>query len=234
MQQRYYDPIAGRFLSVDPVTTDSGTGDHFNRYLYAANNPYRYTDPDGRLFLPAMALGGAAGALLNAGVQLYRAGGDFSRVSLPQVGVAFVAGALGGGAGVIANQAASTAGMVGANIAAGAAIGAVGTHASSVVDTGKAASLGDVAKGALAGGALSGAAGAVGAAPTAGARAAAGAMSQTERTSTGNLIKGVSDATKGAGGSGTWSAPGQGAANAAGATLSNADNVRTSEPKKPQ
>jgi hypothetical protein len=124
--------------------------------------------------------------------------------------------------------------MVGANIAAGAAIGAVGTHASSAVDTGKAAGLGDVVKGALAGGALSGAAGAVGAAPTAGARAAAGAMSQTERTSTGNLIQGMSDATKGAGGSGTWSAPGQGAANAAGATLSNADNVRTSEPKKPQ
>lgn len=26
MQQRYYDPIAGRFLSVDPVVTDANTG----------------------------------------------------------------------------------------------------------------------------------------------------------------------------------------------------------------
>jgi RHS repeat-associated protein len=48
MQQRYYDPIAGRFLSVDPVTTDAKTGGHFNRYVYADNNPYKYTDPDGR------------------------------------------------------------------------------------------------------------------------------------------------------------------------------------------
>jgi RHS repeat-associated protein len=48
MQQRYYDPVAGRFLSIDPVTTDANTGGSFNRYAYAANNPYKYVDPDGR------------------------------------------------------------------------------------------------------------------------------------------------------------------------------------------
>lgn len=48
MQQRYYDPVAGRFLSVDPVTTDAATGGHFNRYVYAANKPYKLVDPDGR------------------------------------------------------------------------------------------------------------------------------------------------------------------------------------------
>ena len=47
MQQRYYDPIAGRFLSVDPIATDANTGSGFNLYEYANNNPYRYTDPDG-------------------------------------------------------------------------------------------------------------------------------------------------------------------------------------------
>jgi len=47
MQQRYDEPLAGRFLSVDPVTTDAKTGDHFNRFLYANNNPYRFVDPDG-------------------------------------------------------------------------------------------------------------------------------------------------------------------------------------------
>jgi RHS repeat-associated protein len=49
MQQRYMDPGIGRFLSVDPVTADSGTGANFNRYWYANNNPYSFTDPDGRV-----------------------------------------------------------------------------------------------------------------------------------------------------------------------------------------
>src|SRR3546814_2627857 len=48
MQQRYYDPRVGRFWSVDPVTVDS-VGGNFNRYWYANNNPYRFTDPDGRM-----------------------------------------------------------------------------------------------------------------------------------------------------------------------------------------
>jgi len=47
MQQRYYDPEAGRFLSVDLVQADAGGGS-FNRYEYANDNPYRYMDPDGR------------------------------------------------------------------------------------------------------------------------------------------------------------------------------------------
>ena len=42
MQQRYYDPQIGRFLSVDPIDSS------FNRYSYAANNPYGFVDPDGR------------------------------------------------------------------------------------------------------------------------------------------------------------------------------------------
>nr|WP_229634285.1 RHS repeat-associated core domain-containing protein [Duganella qianjiadongensis] len=48
MQQRYYDPVAGRFLSIDPVVTDMKTGGGFNRYIYANNSPYNYIDPDGR------------------------------------------------------------------------------------------------------------------------------------------------------------------------------------------
>ncbi|MDO8653461.1 MAG: RHS repeat-associated core domain-containing protein [Undibacterium sp.] len=48
MQQRYYDPVAARFLSEDPVLTDANTGAAFNRYAYAQNNPYKYIDPDGR------------------------------------------------------------------------------------------------------------------------------------------------------------------------------------------
>ena len=40
--QRYYDPQIGRFLSTDPAVAG------FNLYNYANNNPYRFTDPDGR------------------------------------------------------------------------------------------------------------------------------------------------------------------------------------------
>lgn len=47
MQQRYYDPLAGRFLATDPDPVN-GTGSNFNRYAYASNNPYRFVDPDGR------------------------------------------------------------------------------------------------------------------------------------------------------------------------------------------
>ncbi|WP_407468852.1 RHS repeat-associated core domain-containing protein [Xanthomonas campestris pv. raphani] len=48
MQQRYYDPQIGRFLSVDPVMAYDNPSGAFNRYWYANNNLYRFTDPDGR------------------------------------------------------------------------------------------------------------------------------------------------------------------------------------------
>lgn len=49
MQQRYYDSLVGRFLSVDPIDADSENGDDFNRYTYAYNSPYSFTDPDGQM-----------------------------------------------------------------------------------------------------------------------------------------------------------------------------------------
>ncbi len=52
MQQRYYDPIAGRFLSVDPIVTDANTGKGFGLYTYVDNNPYSNVDPDGRQAAP--------------------------------------------------------------------------------------------------------------------------------------------------------------------------------------
>jgi RHS repeat-associated protein len=58
MQQRFYDPVAGRFLSIGPVVTDAGTGGGFNRYAYANNSPYKYVDPDGRDSCVAQSGGG--------------------------------------------------------------------------------------------------------------------------------------------------------------------------------
>jgi RHS repeat-associated protein len=49
MQQRYYDPTAGRFLSIDPVGPIVGDPRTINRYAYAWNSPYRYNDPTGEV-----------------------------------------------------------------------------------------------------------------------------------------------------------------------------------------
>jgi RHS repeat-associated protein len=52
MQARYYDPVIGRFYSNDPMSAiahlSKGNMHGFGRYTYANNNPYKYTDPDGR------------------------------------------------------------------------------------------------------------------------------------------------------------------------------------------
>lgn len=40
---------SARFVSADPVQADPNTGANYNRYWYGNNNPYRFTDPDGRL-----------------------------------------------------------------------------------------------------------------------------------------------------------------------------------------
>ncbi|NQZ08716.1 MAG: hypothetical protein HRT35_16295 [Algicola sp.] len=46
------NPAAARFLSNDPVTAQThlqkGNPQGFNRYTYVNNNPYKFTDPDGR------------------------------------------------------------------------------------------------------------------------------------------------------------------------------------------
>jgi RHS repeat-associated protein len=47
MQARFYDPQVGRFLSADPVEFEGGDPFNVNRYAYANNNPYAYTDPSG-------------------------------------------------------------------------------------------------------------------------------------------------------------------------------------------
>jgi RHS repeat-associated protein len=112
MGARHYDPEIGRFLSVDPVRFQEGHAHSFNRYAYAANNPYRYVDPDGRwiedavLGIPSLALGAAnfysnvrdgnyGSAALDAGGMVL----DIGAIAAPGVpggvGIAITTGRLG-------------------------------------------------------------------------------------------------------------------------------------------
>jgi RHS repeat-associated protein len=64
---RFYDPVIGRFLSVDPLA------DHPNQlssspYSYGANNPVLHTDPDGKC--PPWICGALIGAGLDYGLQV--------------------------------------------------------------------------------------------------------------------------------------------------------------------
>lgn len=49
MQARWYDPVSGQFLSVDPEKPDYNSPLTLNPYLYCLNDPLRYNDPDGRM-----------------------------------------------------------------------------------------------------------------------------------------------------------------------------------------
>ncbi|MDR1229078.1 MAG: HNH endonuclease [Azoarcus sp.] len=84
---RYYSPLTGRFIGVDPAEVDPENIHSFNRYAYGGNNPYRYTDPDGRSFIDVVFLAydlGKLGVALYSGVGVGAAAAD---VTLSIVGV---------------------------------------------------------------------------------------------------------------------------------------------------
>ena len=68
MGARYYNPMLGRFMGVDPAPGNVGDLHSFNRYAYANNNPYKFVDPDGRS--PALAIE-VGGPLLVGGAIYY-------------------------------------------------------------------------------------------------------------------------------------------------------------------
>jgi RHS repeat-associated protein len=47
MRARQYDPKLGRFISADPLVSEPDSGQSYNRYSYALNNPLRFVDPSG-------------------------------------------------------------------------------------------------------------------------------------------------------------------------------------------
>ena len=140
MQQRYYDPQSGQFTSTDPVLPDGGTGESFNRYAYAADNPYRFVDPDGRAPDTDFGLGAMAESF-----------GDHPEATEPLVPVAMVGAAImaapvaiAAGAVALANLPATTAIVnTAAEVLAGDALGGASLTAGAGALTATAHALGD-------------------------------------------------------------------------------------------
>jgi len=51
LMARYYDPTIGRFITEDSYAGDDSDPMTMNRYVYARDNPERYSDPDGHMFV---------------------------------------------------------------------------------------------------------------------------------------------------------------------------------------
>jgi RHS repeat-associated protein len=117
MQQRYYDPDAGRFLSTDPVQADGGGGS-FNRYAYANDNPYTYDDPLGEAATQATGRLKDAGTSCQTGTHIGGGACGALPLSVTQVGTSSVSEQRAAAVRHAVNIAANAA-MVGA-IAAGA------------------------------------------------------------------------------------------------------------------
>lgn len=122
MQQRYYDPVLGRFLSVDPVTAGQRDGSNFNRYWYANNNPYTFIDPDGRLGETWRCSGATCGLQnllirLTRGAEAMQAKADTFSANAAQVGSSLREGKGTLQVGVVVSGSAVVGGKVGAGVA---------------------------------------------------------------------------------------------------------------------
>lgn len=68
---RLYDPVIGRFLSVDTVIPDFYNPQALNPYTYCLNNPLIYEDPSGHFYQLAMVGMGPAGWVILGGTTIF-------------------------------------------------------------------------------------------------------------------------------------------------------------------
>ena len=69
MGARYYNPRLGVFYGPDPAPVDPTSAFTFNRYIYANQNPYGFTDPDGRAALFLILI--AAPAVIETAIDVF-------------------------------------------------------------------------------------------------------------------------------------------------------------------
>jgi len=120
---RWYDPAVGRFLQVDPWLGDVYAPRTLNGYGYCVNDPLQLVDPSGELFIPAIlvviavgALVGAVIAIIAVGISDYRDDGTLDRPIGEYCEAAAVGAVIGGvaaGAGYIIGGGAAGVGMGG-------------------------------------------------------------------------------------------------------------------------
>ena len=126
MNARLYDPVLGRMLSPDNFTHGGTQG--YNRYTYANNNPFKYTDPDGNIW--HIVIGAIVGGVVNLGVKAYQGKIDNGWDALAAFGI----GAVGGAVTAATGGAAATAfGLGSTGIASGLVTGGVGALAGSPI-----------------------------------------------------------------------------------------------------
>jgi RHS repeat-associated protein len=51
-EARYYNSNIGRFISIDPWSGDITDPQSLNKYAYVRNNPLKYVDPSGEVYIP--------------------------------------------------------------------------------------------------------------------------------------------------------------------------------------
>lgn len=134
MNARLYDPVLGRFLSTDPFVQAPDLSQNFNRYAYAMNNPFRYTDETGEFWW--IVIGAVIGGTIN--VINKAISGDLHNFGdgLAAFGIGTVAGAVGGVTGAWAFGIAGGAAAGAGGFLAGAASGAVSSVVSAPILSG--------------------------------------------------------------------------------------------------